>query len=137
SRFQQYMPAMAVLDFGYRSLGRSQQGGVLRVRETTLQHGAEPAAGCLSPDGVRTVNDEACQARIGRIQHGLTALDLIMKESCEVMMLSKSDTVVLGTVSLEKDVPMHLPPPGPTRNLREQLKQALRSTKIRDGERRI
>src|SRR4249919_3405506 len=131
------MPAMAVLNLGYRSLGRSQKGGVLEVGHATLQHGAEPAAGCLSPDGVRTVNDEACQACIGRIQHGLTALYLIMKKPCEVMMLGKSDTVVLGTVGLEKDVPMHLPSPGTTRHLREQLKQALRGTKIRNGERRI
>src|SRR5262245_36126970 len=131
------MPAMAVLNLGYRSLGRSQQGSVLGVGYTTLQHSAEPAASFFGPDGVRTVNDEARQACIGRIQHGLTALYLIMKKSCEVMMLSKSDTVVLGTVSLEKDVPMHLPSPGPTRNLREQLEQPLRSTKIRNGERRI
>ena len=102
-----------------------------------MQHGAEPAAGCLSPDGVRTVNDEARQACIGRIQHGLTALDLIVKKPCEVVMLGKSDTVVLGTIGLEKDVPMHLPSPGPTCNLREQLKQAFRGTKIRNGERRI
>src|SRR5262245_27599680 len=52
-------------------------------------------------------------------------------------MLGKSDTVVLGTVGLEKDMPMHLPSPGTPRHLREQLKQALRSTKIRNGERRI
>jgi len=102
-----------------------------------LQHSAEPAAGFLSSHSVRTVKDEARQACIGRIQHGLTALDLIMKKPCEVMMLGKSDTVVLGTVGLEKDVPMHLPSPGPTRNLREQLKQALGGTKIGNGKRRI
>src|SRR5712691_8261331 len=131
------MPAMAVLNLGYRSLGRSQKGGVLGVRDTTLQHGAEPAAGCLSPDGVRTVNDEARQACIGRIQHGLTTLYLIMKKPYEIMMLGKSDTVVLGTVGLEKDVPMHRPSSGTSRHLREQLKQTLRGTKIRNGERRI
>src|SRR5713101_122504 len=131
------MPAMAVLNLGYRGLGRSQKGGVLGVRDTTLQHGAEPAAGCLSPDGVRTVNDEARQTCIGRIQHGLTALDLIMKKPCEIMMLGKSDTVVLGTICRATAVPMPLPPPGPPRHLREQLKQAFRGTKIRNSERRI
>src|SRR5215475_14721721 len=127
------MPAMAILNLSYGSLGRAQKGGVLGVGETTLQHGAEPAAGFLSPDGIRTVNDEACQACIGRIQHGLTALNLIVKKSCKVVMLGKSDTVVLGTVGLEKDMPMHLPSPGTPRHLREQLKQALRGAKIRDG----
>src|SRR4029453_11568151 len=102
------MPAMAILNLGYGSLGRSQKGGVLGMGYTTLQYGAEPAAGFFSPDTVRAVNDEGAQACIGRIQHGLTALDLIMKKSWEVMMLGKSDTVVLGTVGLEKDVPMHL-----------------------------
>src|SRR5215475_14991092 len=131
------MPAMAILNLSYGSLGRSQKGGVLGVGYTTLQHGAEPAAGFLSPDGVWTVNDEACQACIGGIQHGLTALDLVMKKPCEVMLLGKSDTVVLRTVGLEKDMPMHLPSPGTTRNLREQLKQALRGTKIRNGQCRI
>src|SRR5262245_10277393 len=131
------MPAMAVLNLGYRSLGRSQQGGVLGVGQATLQHGTEPATGFLGPEGVRTVNDEACQACIGRIQHGLTALDLIVKKPREVMMLGKSDTVVLGTVGLEKDVPMHRPSPGTTRHLREQLKQTLGGTKIRNGEGRI
>src|SRR5215510_12993895 len=131
------MPAMAIFNLGNGSLGRSQQGGMMRVGYAALQYGAEQAAGFLSADTVRTVNDEARLACIGRIQHGLTALDLIMKKSCEVMMLGKSDTVVLGTVGLEKDVPMHLPSPGPTRHLREQLKQALRGTKIRNGERRI
>src|SRR5215510_7084172 len=131
------MPAMAILNLGDGSLGRSQKGGVLGVGYTAFQYGAEPAAGFLSPDTVRTVNDEACQACIGRIQHGLTALDLIMKKSCEVMMLGKNDTVVLGTVGLEKDVPMHLPSPSPTRHLREQLKQTLGGTKIWNGKRRI
>src|SRR5262245_46405713 len=131
------MPAMAILNLGDGSFGRSQKGGVLGVGYTALQYGAEPAAGFLSPDAVRAVNDEACQAGIGRIQHGLTALDLIMKKSCEVMMLGKSDTVVLGTIGLEKDVSMYLPSPGPPRHLREQLKQALGGTKIRNGERCI
>src|SRR5262245_18328464 len=31
SRFQQHMPAMAILNLGYRSLGRSQKGGVSGV----------------------------------------------------------------------------------------------------------
>src|SRR5215470_17131292 len=131
------MPAMAILNLGDGSLGRSQQGGMLGVGYAALQYSAEPAAGFLNPDGIRTVNDEARQACIGRIQHGLTALDLIMKKSCEVMLLGKSDTVVLGTVGLEKDVPMHLASPGTTRHLREQLKQTLGGTKIWDGEGRI
>ena len=103
----------------------------------TLQDSAEPAAGCLSPDGVRTVDDEPRQACIGGIRHGLTALHLIMKKPCEVMMLGKSDTVVLGTVGLQKDVPMDLPSSGPAGNLREQLEQTFRGTKIGNGERRI
>src|ERR1043166_8239098 len=53
------------------------------------------------------------------------------------MMLGKGDTVVLGTIGLNQDVSVSLPSPRPPSDLCEQLKQTLRGTKIRNGERRI
>src|SRR5215471_2233315 len=107
---------------------------MLGVRYTTLQYGAEPAAGSLSSGRVWTVNDDSRQARIRRVEHGLTALHLVVKKACEVMVLGKSNTVVLGTIGLNKHLPARLASASPASDLGEELEQALRSTKIRNGQ---
>src|SRR5262249_13462454 len=106
---------------------------MLGVRYTALQHGAEPAAGSLSPSRVWTVHDDARQARVGRVEHGLTALHLVVKKACEVMVLGKSNTVVLGTIGLNKHLPARLASASPASDLGEELEQALRGAKIRNG----
>jgi hypothetical protein len=50
------------------------------------------------------------------------------------MVLGKSDTVVLGTIGLNKHLPRRLASASPPGDLREELEQALRRTKIRNGQ---
>ena len=50
------------------------------------------------------------------------------------MVLGKSDTVVLGTIGLNKHLPRCLASASPASNLGEELEQMLGSTKIRDGQ---
>ena len=50
------------------------------------------------------------------------------------MVLGKSDTVVLGTIGLNKHLPICRASASSTGDLREELEQALRRTKIRNGQ---
>src|SRR5262252_3142843 len=99
------MPAIAIVELGQRRLRGSQDGEVLGVCYAALEYCAEPATGRLSPGHIWTVHDDPREARIRRIEHGLTALHLVVKKSWEVMVLGESDTVVLGTIGLNKHLP--------------------------------
>src|SRR5215831_2235061 len=107
---------------------------MLGVCYTALQHGAEPAAGSLSPGRIGTVNDDPRQARIRRVEHGLTALHLVVKKAWEVMVLGKSNAVVLRTIGLNKHLSARLASASPAGDLGEELEQALGRTKIRNGQ---